>query len=186
MRPTRRKKGPPKRAKWPPPKASKPTMLTGAPLQDAGRKCPHLISTAVHEGAHIVASRYFGRPIKTVTLQDEVGMGCMQLWPVASDATLIRQSLVMLGAGAAATRHYDRERDDGSGDAKQMQSEARRLVGFLTPQSAVDKEINTARRRADNLVRSRWSEILAVAMQLLIFHTLVDEVPAGLLEDLDQ
>lgn len=179
-------KQPAKRTHWPGARASRPALLIGEEFRLRAAEAPDLALTAVHEAGHVVAARYFGRPVKAVTLDDGGAGGCMWGWPAASNAAFVRQTLVILAAGQAAARGYSRRGGvNADDDFQQMRSEARRLVGLLADQPAVDREIDHGRRRADRLIRLRWDDVVAVAADLLKFDTTLGEVPTGTLDDLD-
>ena len=173
-----------KAATWRPPKTPATVLLIGDDLLAASRECPHLAATAIHEAGHVLGARYFNHPIKTVTLEDDMMSGCMQVWPRRSTPEEIRQTLVILGCGQAASRHY-RPEDHGVDDSGQMKENVRRLVGLLAPQDAADAEISLARRRAEKLIQTQWPDVLAIAGKLLEFHTLTNGVAGGSLTDLD-
>lgn len=148
---------------------------------------PTLAGTAHHEGGHIVAARAFARPIVATSIDpDETHSGCMWIWPGARDATILRQNLVILAAGAIASHTFDPTSDPGDqDDAKRLFNEAWLLVGRIADTALAGHEIDLAKRRAARLIRERRHQVEAVAAALLSFHETVTAMPTLTLESLD-
>jgi len=130
---------------------------------------PEHTPTAIHEAGHILTARLFCRRIIMVTVDPcEDVRGCMWMWPNESAPELMRQSLIILAAGSAATQRFSGggEMIDGD-DHRQMLETAWKLVGRLRTLREVNREIDQALSRARVLVDRYRPEIKRIAVGLL-------------------
>ena len=142
-----------------------------------------LLRTAHHEAGHIIAAQAFGRPIIAHSIDpDETSYGRVHLWPNARYADQLRESLVILCAGAIAAHIWDPGSDDGSGsgagsDTSQIITLGWTLCGRLVDADVHHHELQLAERRAARLIARNWDHVEAVSRSLVTHHRLVARGP---------
>jgi len=137
------------------------------------RRRPHLARASIHEAAHSVAARCFGRPIIGVTIDPDSPYPALYLLPGQRHPQILKENLVILSAGAIATVAFDPTVDPGDeDDAKRLLEEAWLLVGRMAERSKAQREIDLAKARAAHLVQTHWADVEAVAAGLLHHYEL--------------
>ena len=136
------------------------------------------VETAIHEAGHSVALRLLRKRVLAIMLRPGVeAFAAAHVWPsefIHGEVASAREELIFLAAGGAALRAFDPRCDPGDAtDECAMIRLARTLHGQLASRSAIEREMATARRRADDLVREHWASIVVVAEALLVFAAVV-------------
>ena len=137
---------------------------------------PSRQATAYHEAGHGVVAYRFGHylDILSIVPDDDGRLGFSRsegTWIVPSKELMQskdRQQIVVLYAGFAAQRRFDRNADREGSESDD--EEADQLLQFQ-PEGTTEAVL---RSEAERLVHENWPQIEAVAAALLEYGTLVD------------
>ena len=120
---------------------------------------------AIHEAGHAVAQWYYGRIVARITLDSQEGGAVyFNVVPSATNADVIRQSMVIFAAGAIAEAlWFDNDARPADKDLSDLRAAAVKLHGTLAPPEVIDAEITQAIDAARELVTAHLPEVKRVA-----------------------
>ena len=133
--------------------------------------------SAIHENAHCVVARRFGRMVVALDLETGSGEATLMFPDYKRTVESIRQSMTIAAAGPAAVQLFIAGEDDGgSSDRKALHRLAVELCGVKGSKAAIEKEIRAATQAAKKLIEEHREIIERLAASMIASYEIMRAV----------